>query len=446
MSSFDKASAKKISSGGPAALLMLLAAVLLGAVLGAAVTLSACRRAQFGQLARLAYGTAQAGPAAQEAALEALHPVFETGLAGPAAPGEAEQAEAFLRGYGYRPEELPLAVRPLLWGAAGAGLLGAACFWAASALRRLQRQRRAEGLTAYLDRINRGEQGILLAPARDEFALLRDELYKTVTALQTTRQQAETARARYAQNLADIAHQMKTPIAAASACLQLLEEGSAPLEGDGAAGSPGGTAASGPAASGSVTSGSAASGSVTSGPAAQARRQLTRLDALGQALLTLSRIDAGALPLASSPVDAYTALSLAADTLGQTPAARNITFELEEHGPAAFLGDMEWTVEALLNLMKNCAAHTPPGGRVLCGYTQNPLYLEITVRDEGEGFAKEDLPRLFDRFYRGRRAAGEGVGIGLALAKAIFEAQNGVLTAQNHPEGGAMFTVRLYPR
>lgn len=399
-------------------LLPFLAAALLGAALGAAITLCFCRRTQFSQLARLAYGTAQAGPEAEQAVLAALRPVF---AGGPGRDG-AGSAETFLQGYGYRPEELPSAPQSALLCAAGAALLAGGGLWAATVLDRRRRRQSAERLTEYLSRVDRGGQGALLPAERDEFGPLRDELYKTVTALQSTRRQAETARARYAQNLADIAHQMKTPIAAASACLQLLED--APEGG----------------ASGACFRTGAA------GPAAQARRQLARLDALGQALLTLSRIDAGVLPLASRPVDACTALSLAADALEELAAARGVAVATAGHGPAEFTGDLDWTVEALLNLVKNCVEHSPPGGRVLCDYEKTPLYLEFTIRDEGEGFAKEDLPHLFERFYRGGRAAGGGAGIGLALAKTIFEAQNGVVSAENCPGGGAQFTVRLYPR
>lgn len=79
-------------------------------------------------------------------------------------------------------------------------------------------------------------------------------------------------------------------------------------------------------------------------------------------------------------------------------------------------------------------------------FAQNPLYLELTIEDEGPGFAQKELPHLFERFYRGSRAAGQGAGIGLALARQLIEAQNGVLTAENRPTGGARFSVRLYPR
>ena len=96
-----------------------------------------------------------------------------------------------------------------------------------------------------------------------------------------------------------------------------------------------------------------------------------------------------------------------------------------------------------MNLMKNCAEHNA-GGCVHCFYGQNPLYTEILIRDEGAGFAGEDLPHLFERFYRGKDAGEGGIGIGLALAKEIIERQNGTIRAKNPPEGGACFEIRFY--
>ena len=84
------------------------------------------------------------------------------------------------------------------------------------------------------------------------------------------------------------------------------------------------------------------------------------------------------------------------------------------------------------------------GKRLHCSYAQNPLYTEILIWDEGEGFAKEDLPHLFERFYRGKSAGEGGIGIGLALSKEIIERQNGTIGARNRPNGGALFEIRIY--
>ena len=176
----------------------------------------------------------------------------------------------------------------------------------------------------------------------------------------------------------------------------------------------------------------------------QIKKQLERLSRLEESLLILSRIDAGALQLERTQVDVYTALSLAAENLNDLLAKENVSVKIPEKGCILISGDLEWTMEALINLLKNCMEHSPKGGTIHCDYLQNPLYVEILIWDEGKGFEREDIPHLFERFYRGKNAEGNGIGIGLALARSIFELQNGIVTARNLPKGGACFEIRVY--
>lgn len=97
-----------------------------------------------------------------------------------------------------------------------------------------------------------------------------------------------------------------------------------------------------------------------------------------------------------------------------------------------------------MNLMKNCMEASESGTTVHCSYGQNPLYVQIRIWDEGQGFKKEDLPHLFERFYRGKGSKDTGIGIGLSLSKAIIEMQNGIIRASNLSEGGACFEICFY--
>lgn len=271
-----------------------------------------------------------------------------------------------------------------------------------------RKRRRIEELTAYLEQVNLQGMGTVIQSKEDEFSLLQDEIYKTVTTLYQTREAALQAKENYADNLANIAHQLKTPITAASVSLQLLKEREPSVQIE------------------------------------QVLWQLERLSVLEEGLLRLSRIDSGNLKLEREQVDIYTVLNLAADNLCELLEKKQVTVEIPEHGCIAISGDMDWTMEAFLNLLKNCMEHSHKGGRIHCDYSENPLYTEILIWDEGEGFAKEDLPYLFKRFYRGKNAGDGGIGIGLALARSIFELQNGTITARNLPDGGACFEVRIY--
>ena len=266
---------------------------------------------------------------------------------------------------------------------------------------------RLQALTDYLEKVNTGNGGILLHTGEDDFSKLQDELYKTVTELYQTREAALRAKRDFADNLYNIAHQIKTPITSISLSTQMMQEDSF-------------------------------------GHLEQIRQQTDRMMRLEEALLRLSRIDAGALPLERREVDVYTLLMLAADNLQELFDRAGVCALIPEAGEATIQADLEWTMEALMNLLKNCMEHTPPGGCVHCSYEQNPLYTQIRIWDNGTGFAKEDLPHLFERFYRGRNAQKGGIGIGLALSKAILESQNGTVSARNLPEGGACFEVRVY--
>lgn len=267
--------------------------------------------------------------------------------------------------------------------------------------------RRVKTLTDYLGEINMGRAGILMPEGEDELSKLQDEIYKTVTMLYQTRDEALQTKQRYAQNLSNIAHQIKTPITAISLALQTGQDDQGLCRD-------------------------------------QIRRQLSRLMHLEEALLLLARMDAGTLIFKKEKVDVYTLLMMAADNLQELFRQAQVDVLIPELGELSMNMDFDWTMEAVMNLLKNCMEHTPSGGRVYCQYGQNPLYTEIWIWDTGEGFAKEDIPCLFERFYRGKNASEGGIGIGLALAKEIIERQNGTLRALNRTEGGACFEIRIY--
>ena len=267
--------------------------------------------------------------------------------------------------------------------------------------------RRIQALADYLEQVNRGKAIILSTSGEDDFSKLEDEIYKTLTFLYQTREAAVQARNDFAENLSNIAHQIRTPITAISLSLQMMRQ-----EPDGR-------------------------------HLKQVEKQLRRLTRLEEALLVLSRIDAGTLPLQRKEVDVFTLLVLAADNLQELFKGSGTSIEIPEAGGMMIMADLDWTMEAVMNLMKNCMEHGK-GGEVHCSYAQNPLYTEILIWDEGEGFAKEDIPHLFERFYRGQNAGEGGIGIGLALAKEIVERQNGTISAKNRRGGGALFEIRFY--
>lgn len=329
-----------------------------------------------------------------------------------------KQGEAFLGAYGYRRSDFSLNMRQEAVLILIIALLAIACAFFVSGMYLYRySQKRIDGLTDYLEQVNSGSSKTLLQIGEDCFSRLQDEIYKTVTALYQTREEAVREKENFADNLANIAHQLKTPVTAAFLSLQMMEQ--MPADDD---------------------------GKEIRNYAGRVKKQLKRLNCLEEALLTLSRLDAGTLQLERSCVDVYTVLNLAAENLEELLRKKKISVNIPEGECVEFCGDLEWTMEAFMNLMKNCMEHSAQGSVICCEYSQNPLYTEILIWDEGMGFAEEDIPHLFERFYRGKGAVGNGIGIGLSLSRSIVELQNGSLTARNLPRGGACFEVRIYAR
>ena len=316
--------------------------------------------------------------------------------------------ENILSNFGYYPSNLGITDTTALWIAVLAFFAGGTLFLFTFCYWHRKSDARIQALTGYLEKITTGVQGLVFESSDDEFSKLQDEIYKTVTELYQTREEALTARNNFAENLSNIAHQLKTPITSISLTVQMAKE------------------------------------HLGNARTAEIERQINRLMHLEEALLLLSRIDAGTLVLDRKQTDVFTILSLASDNLYELFMQNGVLIDIPEMGEMNTNVDLNWTMEAVMNLMKNCMEATETGTAVHCSYEKNPLYVQIRIWDEGEGFTKEDLPHLFERFYRGEKTENTGIGIGLSLSKAIIEMQNGIIRAFNLPNGGACFEIRFY--
>lgn len=177
------------------------------------------------------------------------------------------------------------------------------------------------------------------------------------------------------------------------------------------------------------------------------RGELGQLSRLIDDLFELARIEAGALTLDREPAALQDLLSDTLEGMRLTAAARGVTLAGDLAGevrPVAL--DPAKIQRVLTNLVQNAIRHTPPGGRVHLTAHDLSGYVEVTVRDTGEGIAPEDLPRIFDRFYRGDRARSRGqggTGLGLAIARGIVEAHGGTIEAASAPGQGSVFRFTL---
>ncbi len=247
-----------------------------------------------------------------------------------------------------------------------------------------------------------------------ELSILQNEIQKLFLRIREQSSQLLADKQQLADSMADISHQIRTPLTSMHLLISRLNDPSLPYE-----------------------------------ERRDLLRQMTllihRIDWLIEALLKMSRLDAGIVVF---HLEEHSLQELVRE------AAAPLAIPMELHcqqllveaatGTETFRGDLAWTVEAVGNILKNCTEHTPPEGTISIRISENAIYSQLVIEDNGPGFAPEDLPHLFERFYKGKNASSKSVGIGLALCRMILFRENASVKVENRKEGGARFVVRFY--
>ena len=171
---------------------------------------------------------------------------------------------------------------------------------------------------------------------------------------------------------------------------------------------------------------------------------LARMKWLIETMLSLSRIEADAVKFAKNTVSCRELIAQSIETVSVTAELKSVEIRTEINGEPEFIGNLHYTSEAIVNLLKNAIEHTPQGGTVTVTAKGSNIATEITITDTGEGIPEAELPHIFERFYRSSEYTKNGFGIGLAFAKKVISAQDGSLKAANHKPHGAMFDIHFY--
>jgi signal transduction histidine kinase len=173
--------------------------------------------------------------------------------------------------------------------------------------------------------------------------------------------------------------------------------------------------------------------------------EVEQLTAMVGDLLLLARSDSGAISLEAVSVELGDIATDAAAALRGPAEAKQVTL-LVDPQPAPTIGDPTRLRQLVTVLIDNAIRHSPDGGSVRIIVRRAGDLVTIAVEDQGKGIRPEDLPRVFDRFWRAPDAPSGGTGLGLAIAKWIAERHGGTISAGNRPESGARFEVDLPAR
>lgn len=275
-----------------------------------------------------------------------------------------------------------------------------------------RRYKRISNLAGDINKLLHGDSSIAIENySEGELGILHSEVYKMTVRLREQQQRLINDKVYLADSIADISHQIRTPLTSINLMVELLSD-----------------------------------------PKTKEERKvqlihelqgmLSRIDWLITTLLKISKLDAGTVRFKQEQVSMETLIRKACSTLLVPIELRGQELMIRAEGE--FCGDIAWTCEAIGNIVKNCMEHTPEGGTIEIQTSDNALYTEILIKDSGTGIAKEDMPHIFERFYKGKDSDDKSFGVGLALSRMIITGQKGTVKAENRQPSGAMFSIRFY--
>ena len=243
-----------------------------------------------------------------------------------------------------------------------------------------------------------------------ELSILKNNLYKVIVLLRSKNELLEKDKIYLADSLADISHQLKTPLTSLMVMVDLLKneknidkqkEFISIIE-----------------------------------------IQISKIKWLVENLLKLSKLDAGTIKFKKEKIDVLSVITKSLSPFLVQMEMKNISLETTIND-FSFTGDLNWTSEAVENIIKNCIEHTDDNGKLNIETGVTNIYSYIKITDNGCGIKKKDLPHIFERFYQGENSSKESVGIGLALAKTIVENQGGTIDVTSEENVGTEFIIKF---
>ena len=292
-------------------------------------------------------------------------------------------------------------------------LCGASCFGVFALYRRRQ-SKRLDKLICYLAAVKGGNYDLDLdSNSENADSRLQNEIYNTTVALREAAQQSAASREQLKTALSDISHQLKTPLTSIIITTEnLLDNPDLPPD-------------------------------LRQEFLRDIYRSSNHISFLVQSLLTLSKLDANSIILKRKPEPLGEIFKEVTQNLAVLAELKGVPIITDDNA-VTLPCDKKWLCEALSNITKNCVEHTDNGGTVQMKAENNPLYTKITVSDKGQGIQKDDLPHIFERFYKGKNADDDRVGIGLALSKAIIEKSGGTVSVDSAIGTGSTFTIKIF--
>lgn len=277
----------------------------------------------------------------------------------------------------------------------------------------ITQEKKIAEINEYIKQIN-NKNYILKIEENDngELSKLRNELYKTTVLLKETAEISEKEKENLSTAIADISHQLKTPLTSIRIMLDNIQD-DPDMEKE-----------------------------VREDFLIEISKQIDWISSLVVALLKIAKFDAGTIKMENNEINAKNLIDNIVSNLAILMELKNIEIITNVDEKATFIADYKWQQEALTNILKNAIEHSKHNSRIYITVENTNLFLKIIIKDEGSGIDKEDLKHIFQRFYKTKNSSENSIGIGLPLAKAIIEQSNGYIKVETKYGEGTSFEVK----
>ena len=264
-----------------------------------------------------------------------------------------------------------------------------------------------------INEVNRGNYKLKIEDnGEDEISRLRNELYKTTILLRETAENSEKEKVSLSNSLADISHQIKTPITSMRIMLDNIEDNP------------------------NMDS------KTREEFIKEISKQVEWISSLVISLLKLAKFDAGAIVMKNETVRVKELIEKSVSNLAIILDIKNIKIVSNIDENATIFADYNWQLEAITNIIKNAAEHSENNSKIYINVVNTSVFIKIQIKDEGEGISKKDMNHIFERFYKSKNSSENSIGIGLSLAKTIIEKANGYIKVESEEGKGTMFEIK----
>lgn len=276
-----------------------------------------------------------------------------------------------------------------------------------------QRDKKINQITQYINEIkNRKYDLNINENSEDELSNLKNELYKITIMLKEESEISRQDKGKIKMSVEDISHQLKTPLTSIMIMLDNLKDNPNMDE------------------------------DTKQKFIFEISKQVDWINWLVISILKLSRLEADVVKFSNNKINVKKFIDEIIGNLEIPIEIKNQKISIEGDEDASFIGDYKWQQEAITNIIKNAIEHNKENGKITIKYEENVLFTKITIIDEGQGIAKEDLKHIFERFYKAQNSSDNSVGIGLSLAKNIIEKNNGMINCKSEIGNGTEFIVK----